>query len=248
MPARLGQHFLHSRSALEKIADACRASAGSHVLEIGPGKGALTEQLLRTGARVTAVEVDPVLAGYLGQKFHGEPRFTLVHADILRVDLRQFGRITVAGNLPYYITSPILTRALAIGDLLEAAVFLVQKEVAERIAAQPGSRDYGFLSVLTQVFGEPKILFPVPPGAFRPAPKVDSAVIRIVPRASPLTADTSGFLEFASQAFRQKRKTLRNNLAPKYGAAIETMPEAGLRAEQLSVPELIGLRQRILKH
>ena len=246
MPSRLGQHFLRSQSILTRIAEAACAESVP-VVEIGPGKGALTEHLIARAPHVTAIEIDQVLVAYLEQRFRNEPKLTVIHSDILRADLAGLGRIAVAGNLPYYITSPIIDKVLKLRGNLALAVFLVQKEVAERIAAAPGSRDYGYLSVQTQVMAEPKILFTVPPGAFQPPPKVDSAVVRLTPRVTPLVQDVDAFLRFASVCFRQKRKTLRNNLAEAYPREVlDAIPETKRRAEQLSVFELAALQQRIL--
>ncbi len=168
---------------------------------------------------------------------------------MLATGLAQWGPAVVAGNLPYYITSPIVEKTLALGPLLRRAVFLVQREVAERLAANPGSRDWGLLSVRTQLLAHVEILFGVPPAAFHPPPKVDSAVVRMTPRnrIAELALDSGGnFLAFAGLCFRQKRKTLRNNLAGAYGRdAMEGLPEAGLRAEQLSIEQLAALYRRL---
>ncbi|HWR50650.1 MAG TPA: 16S rRNA (adenine(1518)-N(6)/adenine(1519)-N(6))-dimethyltransferase RsmA [Bryobacteraceae bacterium] len=241
MPRKLGQHFLTARSFLERIAAAACPSRVPLLVEVGPGRGALTEHLIPRCDRLVAIEIDPLLAAGLRERF---PSVEVVEADVLETDLSSWGDATVAGNLPYYITSPIVERVLAMGPLLQRAVFLVQREVAERLAASPGSRDYGYLTVHTQLFAEARYLFRVPPGAFSPPPKVDSAVVLLTPRTLPV-ADIHGFLEFASRAFRQKRKTLRNNLAPHYGDQVARWPEAGMRAEQLSVEKLIALYQRI---
>ena len=181
---RLGQHFLVRQSILERIAEAACPEVGGTVVEIGPGRGALTSHLLRRADRVIAIEIDPVLVQYLRAEFRDEPKLTLVEADVLKTDLRQFGAATVAGNLPYYITSPILEKVLLLAEQLSRAVFLVQKEVAKRLAAGPGSRDYGYLSVQTQLLSVPEVLFVVPAAAFRPPPKVDSAVVRLTPHQS----------------------------------------------------------------
>ena len=247
MPRRLGQHFLRSRAVLERIAAAACGPEEPLVIEIGPGKGALTEHLLARSKHVVAIEVDQVLVPYLQQRFRDQS-LTVLHADVLKTDLTAWGHASVAGNLPYYITSPIVERVLAMGPLLRNATFLVQKEVAIRMTATPGTRDYGYLTVQVRLLSEPKLLFEVPPGAFAPPPKVDSAVVQLTTRSEPLTQDHQGFLSFAAAAFRQKRKTLRNNLADEFGKpAIEAQPEAGLRAEQLSIQELVDLHQRILK-
>jgi 16S rRNA (adenine1518-N6/adenine1519-N6)-dimethyltransferase len=244
MPRRLGQHFLIRTSILRRIAEAAVPSRDLHVVEIGPGRGALTKFLVPAAERVTAVEVDPVLVHYLQEKFRGEPNFAVLHNDILQIDLAQWGHIAVAGNLPYYITSPIVEKVLGLGPLLQRAVFLVQKEVGERITAQPGSREYGYLSVLCQVAAEVKYVATVPPEAFRPPPKVFSAVVQLIPRPAPLVADRARFLEFASLCFGHKRKTLRNNLLAAY-PGIEAQPEAKLRAEQVGVEQMVDLWARL---
>ena len=242
MGQRLGQHFLFDNSILERIAlAACGEHAGT-VIEIGPGPGGLTSQLLPRCDRLAAVELDPVLAGALRARYAAEPKFEIVEADVLQADLTCWGPSVVVGNIPYYITSPIVDRALSLGALLQRAVFLVQKEVADRLAAPPGSRDYGYLSVSTQARCTAKVLFGVKRGSFRPPPKVESAVILLEPLAEPVCGDLDGFLRFASTCFRQKRKTLRNNLAGHFDKAkIDPLPEASGRAEQLSVGDLVRI-------
>ena len=200
------------------------------VVEIGPGRGALTERLLRRAARVVAVEIDAYLAEHLRRRFAGEHRLEIVHADVLATDLTQWGFPAIAGNLPYYITSPIVEKTVR--SEFRRAVFLMQKEVAARLVSLPGSRDYGFLTVSTAAFAGAQLLFDVKPGAFHPPPKVNSAAVLLIPRTPPL--DDPEFLTFVSQCFRQKRKTIRNNLSGIYGRErIESWPEAGLRAEQI---------------
>jgi 16S rRNA (adenine1518-N6/adenine1519-N6)-dimethyltransferase len=173
----------------------------------------------------------------------------LVEGDVLKTDLAAWGPAVIAGNLPYYITSPILDRMFKMSGHWTRAVFLVQAEVAERLAATPGKRDFGYLSVQTQLFSRPEILFPVSRTAFRPPPKVDSAVVRFDPRDTAADlgiTDPAGFLRFASACFRQKRKTLRNNLAPTYGIErVDALPEARLRAEQMSLTELAALYRKL---
>ena len=216
MGQRLGQHYLFDRSILERIAGAACGAHASTVIEIGPGPGGLTERLLLRCDRLVAVELDHALAEALRSRYAADRRFELVEADVLHIDLSHWGRAVVVGNIPYYITSPIVERALGLGPLLERAVFLVQKDV--------------------------QTLFSVKRGAFRPPPKVESAVVLLEPRSEPLCADVPGFLRFASACFRQKRKTLRNNLAGVYEKErIEALEEAPLRAEQLAVSELVRL-------
>ena len=252
MPRRFGQHFLASQSALDRIASAACEPGTPLVIEIGPGRGALTACLLARSSRVVAVEVDPVLVHYLRQKFREQIEsgaFTLIEGDVLHTDLSQWGPAVIAGNLPYYITSPILERVFAPPALWTRAVFLVQSEVARRLAAAPGSRDYGYLSVLAQVHARVEVLFNVPRTAFRPPPKVESSVVRLEPRDAHADFgidDLPGFLRFASACFRHKRKTLRNNLLSSYPPErVNALPEGRLRAEQLSVKELALLCRRL---
>jgi 16S rRNA (adenine1518-N6/adenine1519-N6)-dimethyltransferase len=240
---RLGQHFLFRKSILDRIAEGACGDHAPLVIEIGPGKGALTESLLQRADKVTAIEVDPHLVHYLQQKFRDaidQGRLEVVEGDVLKTD---FSGAVIAGNLPYYITSPILEKVFALGDRWTRAVFLVQSEVAERLAAEPGNRDFGYLSVQTQVHARPEILFTVPRDAFRPPPKVDSAVVKLERRTLLEVPDPTSFLKFASLCFRHKRKTLRNNLTPLY--EINSLPEGRLRAEQMSIPELAALFAKI---
>jgi len=229
----LGQHFLFDRKTLERIAGAACISSTERCIEIGPGPGGLTEALLERAERVTAIELDAALAAALRARYAEEARFELIEADALQVDFRPFGPAVVCGNIPYYITSPLISQALSMGRDLIRAVFLIQKEVADRLIAQPGTRDYGYLSVSVQALCTVERLFVVKPGAFRPPPKVDSAVVRLTPRETPLVEDYPAFLRFTAAAFRQKRKTLRNNLGT------DAIPYAQKRAEQLTIAELV---------
>ena len=196
-----------------------------------------------------AIEIDPVLVQYLRAKYRDEPRLTLVEADVLKADLAQWGAAAVAGNLPYYITSPILEKTLLFAGQLTRAVFLVQKEVAERLTAHPGTREYGFLSVQTQLLSMPEYKFTVPAAAFRPPPKVDSAVVLLTPKdGSEFPAlDRGAFLRFVGHCFRHKRKTIRNNLLGPYEREfLDSIPETSRRAEQLSIAEFAELFGRVV--
>ncbi len=245
MGQRLGQHFLKDAALLQRIAEVVCPEREPLVVEIGPGRGALTRHLIARADRVVAVETDPRLVEHLQEEFRGVENLTVVHGDVLKTGLGQWGAAVIAGNLPYYITSPILRLTLALRNNWRRAVYLVQKEVAERLVAQPGSRSYGFLTVQTAAAAHAEILFDVPARAFRPAPKVDSALVRLTP-SGPAEPDVEGFLEFAGRCFRQKRKTLRNNLAGwRDRAALEGIPELSLRAEQLDLQALRALYQRL---
>ncbi len=241
MPRRLGQHFLNNPTILRRIAEFACPEPCPLVIEIGPGKGSLTRRLLERAERVVAIEIDPSLAHGLEGLSH---RLEVVQADVLKTDLAQWGPAVVAGNLPYYITSPIVEKVLAMGSLLRNFVCLTQLEVAERMTASPGSKQYGYLSVSVQSRCDAERLFTVPPGAFSPPPKVTSAVVRMTPKP-PVVLPIAPFLEFASRCFSQKRKTLRNNLVGFYKNRIEAEPEGRMRAEQLSVTQLASLYERL---
>jgi len=246
---RLGQHFLAKGSTLDRIARAACPEREPLVIEIGPGRGALTERLATCAERLIAIEIDPALVQLLQEKFGGDPRVTILHADALDTALTQWGAAVITGNLPYYAATPIIEKTLA--GPFRRAVFLVQKEVAARLTAAPGSPDYGYLSIRTQLFAHVEDLFDVPPSAFRPPPKVDSTVVRLEPRDRAVElgiADPTRFLSFVSQCFRQKRKTLRNNLTGLFGkAALAGLPEAGKRAETLTILQFADL-YRLLYH
>jgi len=242
---KLGQHFLIRGSILDRIAAAACPTPQELVIEIGPGRGALTARLLERAACVVAVEVDPYLAGHLRQKFAGNPRLQVVETDVLSTDFAPWGRAVIAGNLPYYIATPIVEKTVR-GNFTRA-VFLVQKEVAARLSACPGTGEYGFLTVATRLFAECRQLFEVRPAAFHPPPKVDSAVVLLEPRPAPrATEDPDGFLDFVSRCFLHKRKTIRNNLVGHYGKeVVDHWPEAALRAEQVTFDGFLAMYQRL---
>ncbi|MEX2299624.1 MAG: 16S rRNA (adenine(1518)-N(6)/adenine(1519)-N(6))-dimethyltransferase RsmA [Bryobacterales bacterium] len=263
-----GQHFLHDRGVLERIAGSLPIATGRRVLEIGAGEGALTEFLLAAGARVTAIEIDAELVERLRGRFGvagalaegpvhdttpeiGVPEtevlasgpLEIVAGDVLETDFsaliaaRSPERVLVAGNLPYYITSPILRKMFGAAAQIEQAVFLMQREVAARVTARKGSRDYGFLSVLCRLYSEPEYLFDVRAGAFRPPPRVTSAVVRLTMRSGPKV--DPAFVEFAKSCFSQPRKKMVNNLSGRYDRSLlGGFEQSQRRAQQLDLEEL----------
>ena len=217
---KLGQNFLVDEAARQSIADALGDISARTVIEIGPGHGAITAILAARCRRLIAIELDPALAAELRFRFRAAPQVEVVEADVLEVDcaaLVPHGESAdVAGNLPYYITSPILMRLFAAGasGLLARAVVMMQREVAERLSAAPGCREYGLLSATTQMNARVETLFTLPPTAFSPPPDVFSTVLRLefAPRFEELGVDAAGFDAFLRICFAQKRKTLANNL------------------------------------
>jgi 16S rRNA (adenine1518-N6/adenine1519-N6)-dimethyltransferase len=246
---KLGQHFLIRGSVLERIARAACPDHEPLVVEIGPGRGALTTHLLERADRVVAIEIDRYLAQGLARTFAEDGRLEVVEANALEIDLSQWGPAAITGNLPYYAATAIMERVMSLGSGMRRGVFLTQKEVAVRITASPGSRDYGYLSVSMQLSADIELLFEVKPAAFHPPPTVDSAVLRCEPRdrAAELgIADRLDFLRFVSLCFRQKRKTLRNNLVAQYGTAVDSWPEVNLRAEQIDIPMFAAMYRRLV--
>lgn len=243
MSQKLGQHFLVRDTILEPLAAACGDDL-ARAIEIGPGRGTLTRHLLPRTAELHAIELDGKLAARLRTKFAGEPKLHVHEADVLSTDLSQWGEAVVTGNLPYYITSPIIKQFLALDERFETAVFLVQWEVAERLVALPGTRAFGYLSVAAQLVCDVELLRKVPPEAFVPPPKVDSGSVRFR-RKKTQPRNLDELLLFAGRCFTHKRKTLRNNLRPFYAAAIDILPEAKLRAEQLTLAQFVELHARL---
>ena len=253
---KLGQHFLHDVNYRSRIVEELSLDADDLVIEIGPGHGAITGSLAERARKVIALEVDSELAQKLEDDFRPRSNFRIILADVLRVDFtalcREEGvaRAVVFGNLPYYITSPILHHLFAQRTSIRSMGLLMQREVAERLTAPPGGRDYGYLSVATQLFSEPRIAFGVPPGAFTPVPKVQSSLVIFKMKAKfpqwPPGREEE-FLEFVMACFAQKRKNLLNNLGGRFArttltAAFEAVGKpATVRAEELSVEELAAI-------
>jgi 16S rRNA (adenine1518-N6/adenine1519-N6)-dimethyltransferase len=218
----LGQNFLTDSRILQKIVGAAQLSDGAGVLEIGPGLGALTEGLAQAAETVVAVEIDQRLLPVLGSTLAAYPNVHIVHGDVLELDLQalwqQYFRagqpVSVAANLPYYITTPIIMKLLESRIRMRQIVVMVQKEVADRLAAKPGSKQYGSLSIAVQYYCEPELVCIVPRAAFIPQPNVDSAVIRLAVRDVPAVqpADEQHFFAVVQACFAQRRKTILNNL------------------------------------
>jgi len=262
---KLGQNFLVDPGAAQRIVDALGDISNRTVIEIGPGRGVLTHLLVARAKRVIGIELDRVLAAQLRMKYATRPNLEVLESDFVTAefpsivgrrpgplhDLRptQPETVDVIGNLPYYITSDIVLRILQLHRKIERAVIMVQKEVAERIAAAPGSREYGLLSATTQLFARVEKLFTLPPGAFSPPPQVHSTVLRLTmaPRLEELQVAEEPFIGFLKRAFAQKRKTLLNNLRGPYDdpSIRAALKSAGLRsdvrAEAISLEKMATL-------
>jgi 16S rRNA (adenine1518-N6/adenine1519-N6)-dimethyltransferase len=243
---RFGQHFLHERRVLEKIVDAVSPSEDDFVVEIGPGEGALTRPLLDKVAKLEVIELDRDLASNLAAAF--PPWKLTVHcADALGFDFARFpAGMRVVGNLPYNVSTPLLFHLARYADRVRDMHFMLQREVVERMVAAPSTPAYGRLSVSLQTRFRMKKLFSVSPGAFRPPPKVESAVVRMLPLETTARADTQEVLaDILRRAFSARRKTLRNalGLAPQDWVALDIDP--GLRPEALSPAQYVRIAQRI---
>jgi 16S rRNA (adenine1518-N6/adenine1519-N6)-dimethyltransferase len=254
-PQRLGQHFLKDAAWRTRILRSLAPQSDQVWLEIGAGHGEMTRELARMAQRVIAIELDAPLVAALEQLAAEQPNISVHSGDILAFDLKKLGlgkpsgeRVHVYGSLPYYITSPILRRLFEHADAIESIHVVIQFEVAERLAANPGRREYGFLSVLAQFYSQPEIVFRIPPGAFRPPPKVASALVRLpIRRKRAAVGDADKFIAFVGACFEQKRKTLLNNL--KHITTVENATaviraaglQPGMRAEKLSVEEFAAL-------
>jgi 16S rRNA (adenine1518-N6/adenine1519-N6)-dimethyltransferase len=267
--AKLGQNFLADRGAAANIIAALGDISRTLVVEIGPGKGALTAGLAERAGRVIAIELDHLLAAELRYRFTRFTNVEILEGDVLRIDFRTVlnrtigplndlrperpARAHVVGNLPYYITSDILLRLFEFNDQFDVIVIMVQREVAERIAAAPGSRDYGLLSATAQLYAKVETLFTLPPGAFAPPPKVHSTVLRltVAPRFAEFGVESKAFIQFLKTSFAMKRKTLLNNLKMSYpeGQVRRVLKEqdvrADVRAEALPLERAAGIFKQL---
>jgi 16S rRNA (adenine1518-N6/adenine1519-N6)-dimethyltransferase len=246
---RFGQNFLADAHYVDRIVAAIAPTPGETLVEIGPGLGALTGRLIERAGRVAAIEIDRDLAARLRERFAPD-RLLLVEGDALEFDFASLGNaLRIVGNLPYNISTPLLFHVATYVDRLRDVHVMLQKEVVDRMTAAPATPDYGRLSVMLQASFAVERLFVVPPGAFRPAPKVDSAVVRLVPlgERAPAIADRALFARVVAAAFSQRRKTLRNALSSLADA--EAIAAAGIdpsvRGETLGVDAFVRLAGRI---
>jgi 16S rRNA (adenine1518-N6/adenine1519-N6)-dimethyltransferase len=250
---RFGQNFLQSQPVISQIMAILNLQPEDKVVEIGPGMGALTRPLMQSLNHLTAIEIDRDLQALLKEKWGATGRFHLVGADALTIDYSQWGKgLRVIGNLPYNISTPLLLHLLSFTNDIVDMHFMLQKEVVVRLAGQPGSRDYGRLSVITQYHCDVESLFDVPPDAFYPQPKVDSAIVRLTPYpVSPYPAvSMEDFQAVVAKAFSMRRKTLANNLKPLIKASeLSALGiDPGLRPEQITVREFVNLSNYLSKN
>ncbi len=255
---RWGQHFLASEETAERIVAAARLAPSDTVVEVGPGAGALTRPLSACAGRVLAIEIDPRRATVLEEEFGGASGVKIARGDVLEHSFSQWlaragweGPAVLVSNLPYNAATPILLAAIEEPETIRRSVVTVQREVAERLRARPGEEAYGYLSVRAAAFARAKILFDLPPGAFRPRPKVNSSVVELEPRSSPLEAELRArALRLASLGFQSRRKTLANALSSegaraRWERALEAMGKSPrVRAEELSLEDYLKLAER----
>lgn len=249
---RFGQNFLHDQQVIQRIVRAIQPKEEDSLVEIGPGMGALTEHLVKGCPSMKVVELDRDLVPGLRTQFFSYPQFQVIEADALQFDFSSLqGPLRVVGNLPYNISTPLIFHLLSFRQHIRDMTFMLQKEVVERLAAKPGSGDYGRLSVMVQYYAKVHSLFLVGPGAFRPAPKVWSAIVRIEPYETlPLQALNENHLQgLVRQAFSQRRKTLRNVIKSLLSEAQirELDIDPGIRPERLTIAEFIRLSDAYTK-
>jgi 16S rRNA (adenine1518-N6/adenine1519-N6)-dimethyltransferase len=243
----LGQHFLTDRRILGRIVDALHLKPDDTVIEIGPGRGALTDVLRERAGRVIAIELDRALAARLRERYHGT-NVEIVEADVLKTDLGAVagGPYALVGNVPYYITTPILFHALR-PPRADRSVYLVQREVADRMTASAGEKAYGALSANVQAIATVETIFRIPAGAFHPAPKVDSAVVRVTPRPDPVVAseEEQDFRELVQAAFGMRRKQMRRVMRQLRPLSAEQADQllAAAAIEPEARPETVTVRQ-----
>lgn len=261
----LGQNFLTNPAVINSIVTTAEIALGDQVIEVGPGIGALTEQILAQGAKLLAYEIDGKLIEVLTNELPADAQIKILHQDVLQTDFNKDFEgyfdptkpVKVVANLPYYITTPIIFRFLESGIPLESLTVMMQKEVADRIEAQPGKKDFGPLSIAVQLDMESHIALNVPPSSFTPAPKVDSAVVQIVRKAQPIRLPNKDlFNKIVKVSFAQRRKTIYNNLKHLVGQELQTIDDLhellraaaiaeNRRAEQLSIADYLKLTELV---
>jgi len=249
----LGQNFLYDNSILSRIIQSAGLSGDDIVVEIGPGPGRLTRMLAETVKRLIAIELDPELYERLKGDFIAYRNVEIIHGDALKFPFETTGAFKVVANIPYYITTPIIFRLLDARKNVQSMTLTIQKEVAERIVARPGGKDYGVLSIMIQYYASPELKFIIPKEAFRPVPKVDSAVVhmKILERPCVTVKDEKMFFRLVKTAFSQRRKTLSNSLKSFEGDIKEVLRAAGIdpqrRPETLSIKEFARLSDSLTK-
>ncbi|MBT5332232.1 MAG: 16S rRNA (adenine(1518)-N(6)/adenine(1519)-N(6))-dimethyltransferase RsmA [Porticoccaceae bacterium] len=248
---RFGQNFLHDVGIISAIGNAIAPAASDHLVEIGPGLGALTAELIGRADKLTLIELDRDLIPRLEQRFADQPNWQIISSDALDIDftdLAHGGKIRVVGNLPYNISTPLIFHLLEHVSVLKDMHFMLQKEVVQRLTAEPNSGAWGRLAIMVQYFCDAEYLLDVPPSAFDPAPKVDSAVVRLTPRAPSLTAKSLDNLELlVKTAFSQRRKTLRNTLKTLFNAdqLLGFGIDPGARPENLTLEQYVHLANQL---
>jgi len=249
----LGQNFLFDPLILDNIIQASGLSGEDTVVEIGPGPGRLTRKLAEIVKRLIAIELDPELYERLKGDFIAYRNVEIIHADALKFPFETIGKFKVVANIPYYITTPIIFRLLEAREYLQSMTLTTQKEVAERIAAEPGGKDYGVLTIMIQYFAQAELMFIIPKEAFRPVPKVDSAVVhmKILERPSVMVRDEKMFFRLVRTAFSQRRKTLSNSLKGISDNIKDVLLQSGIdpqrRPETLSLEEFARLSDFLSK-
>jgi 16S rRNA (adenine1518-N6/adenine1519-N6)-dimethyltransferase len=244
---RFGQNFLHDPAIIQRIVDAINPQKSEHLLEIGPGKGAITKLLLERVDHLDVIEIDRDLVKLLLQSFGDNKHLTIHEADALRLDFSQFAYsdLRIVGNLPYNISTPLLFHLLTYRQCIKDMIFMLQKEVVDRICAKPNNKQYGRLSIMLQIYCDVESLFIIKPGAFNPSPKVDSAIIKLVPLEKPRYElhDHKSLEIIVRESFSKRRKTIRNSLK-KYISESEIINQGiapEMRAENLEIADFVKL-------
>jgi 16S rRNA (adenine1518-N6/adenine1519-N6)-dimethyltransferase len=251
MKRPLGQHFLFDRGILKKIIDCSHVTPEDTVVEIGPGTGIMTGMLAERAKKVIAIEIDRKLIARMGESITARPNVELITADALKFPYETIkGKFKVVANIPYYITTPLIFKLLEFKAKIPSMTLLLQKEVARRITASPGNKEYGVLSISTQLYTKPSLVFYVPKGAFSPPPAVDSAVVHfeVSPHTLYRTENEKFFLAVVKKAFSQRRKTIQNSLKSYNNireALLETDIDSRLRPEVLSIKDFIRLAEAL---